>query len=103
MTTATVRAADWRSVGACLKADPDIFFPISMTGRAVEQITLAKAICGSCPVREECLAFALTNDTGYGIWGGTTPEERQRSRRREQRQRRARLLAQPAGTASSHR
>lgn len=88
MTTAM-----WRASGACLDADPDLFFPISMAGRAVEQIQRAKAICARCPVRAQCLEFAHTHDAGNGIWGGTTPEERQRIRRRQQRQRRAERAA----------
>jgi len=92
MTTA-VGLADWREAGACVNADPDLFFPISMTGIAIEQIAYAKALCARCPVRDECLEFVGANDSGYGIWGGTTPEERQRRRRREQRQRRAQLAA----------
>jgi WhiB family redox-sensing transcriptional regulator len=92
MTTAA-----WRSAGACLHADPDLFFPISMTGRAVEQVQRAKAICASCPVLAECKEFARIHDAGYGIWGGTTPEERRRSRRREQRRQRAEAPARTAG------
>ena len=87
MTTAT-----WRSAGACLNADPDLFFPISMVGRAIEQIQRAKAICARCPVLTECREFARVHDAGYGIWGGATPEERRRERRRAQRQLRAQEL-----------
>jgi len=49
----------WRSVAACRSADPDLFFPVSSSGRALEQVTEAKAICAGCRVRRECLAFAL--------------------------------------------
>jgi WhiB family transcriptional regulator, redox-sensing transcriptional regulator len=42
-------------------------------------------ICGGCQVRQECLDFALAHDQLYGIWGGTTPEDRQRARRRKRR------------------
>ena len=83
--TATGTARDWRSAGACLSADPDLFFPISATGPAVKQIAQAKAICAACQVRLECLEFALSHDLVHGIWGGTTPEDRQRHRRRERR------------------
>ena len=82
---ATMTAMNWRSGGACLSADPDLFFPISTTGPAVGQIAQAKAICGACEVRRECLEFALSHDQVYGIWGGTTPEDRQRQRRRQRR------------------
>jgi len=83
--TATGSAMNWRAAGACLSADPDLFFPISSTGPAERQIARAKMICAGCRVRRECLDFALTHDPVYGIWGGTTREDRQRERRRKRR------------------
>jgi WhiB family redox-sensing transcriptional regulator len=80
MTTMPGRA-DWREAGACAQHDPDLFFPISSTGPAREQIAEAQAICGTCPVQRPCLEFALEHDLGYGIWGGTTPQDRQARRR----------------------
>ncbi len=78
-------ATNWRSAGACLSADPDLFFPISSTGPAERQIARAKMICAGCLVQRECLEFALSQHQVYGIWGGTTAEERQRERRRKRR------------------
>lgn len=83
--TATGSAMNWRSSAACLSVDPDLFFPISSTGPAENQIARAKVICAGCRVRRECLEFALTQDQTHGIWGGTTPEDRQRDRRRRRR------------------
>jgi WhiB family redox-sensing transcriptional regulator len=83
--TATRSATNWRSASACLSADPDLFFPITAKGPAQRQIARAKAICAGCRVRQECLEFARTHDLTYGIWGGTTPEDRQRERRRKRR------------------
>ena len=76
---------NWRSAGACLSADPDLFFPISTSGPAQRQIARAKMICAGCGVRQECLQFAMSHDQLYGIWGGTTAEDRQRDRRRRRR------------------
>jgi WhiB family transcriptional regulator, redox-sensing transcriptional regulator len=83
--TVTMNGVNWRSSGACRSADPDLFFPISRTGPAEKQIARAKTICATCPVREQCLEFALSHDQTYGIWGGTTVEDRQRDRRRRRR------------------
>jgi len=83
--TATGNAMNWRAAGACLSADPDLFFPISSSGPAERQIARAKTICAGCRVRRECLEFAITHDQVHGIWGGTTPEDRQRDRRRKRR------------------
>ena len=78
-------AVSWRSVGACLGADPDLFFPVSGAARADEQVARAKTICAGCAVRPECLEFALAHGVVDGIWGGTTPEDRQLLRRRRRR------------------
>jgi WhiB family redox-sensing transcriptional regulator len=76
MTTMRGRT-DWREGGACAHDDPDLYFPISSTGSALRQIAKAKATCAGCPVRQACLEFALEHDLIHGIWGGTTPEDRQ--------------------------
>ena len=86
-------ATNWRSAGACLSADPDLFFPISSAGPAERQIARAKQICAGCGVRRECLEFALSQDQIYGIWGGTTADDRQRERRRKRRAAARRRLA----------
>jgi WhiB family redox-sensing transcriptional regulator len=71
-----VAGEDWRSVASCRSSDPDLFFPVSASGRSVEQATLAKAICAACRVRRECLEFALRTRQVHGIWVGLTEEER---------------------------
>jgi WhiB family redox-sensing transcriptional regulator len=89
--------ANWRAAGACLHADPEIFFPISTAGPALAQVAQAKAVCARCPVRRQCLEFARAHEPVFGIWGGTTLEERQRIRRRERRAARARVRADALG------
>jgi WhiB family transcriptional regulator, redox-sensing transcriptional regulator len=83
--TVTDHATHWRDAGACLKADPDLFFPISKAGLTMRQIRRAKSICGGCPVRLACLRFALETRELNGVWGGTTPEERRSELRRRAR------------------
>ena len=74
----------WAENALCAQADdPDAWFPDK--GRSAPAVT-AKQICGRCPVRAECLDYALSGaDTwkgiSTGIWGGTTPRERARLRR----------------------
>jgi WhiB family transcriptional regulator, redox-sensing transcriptional regulator len=74
------RSATWRDEAACLHPDPDLFFPISTTGPARRQIDEAKCVCQACPVRTPCLDWALNNSVPYGVWGGTTEEERRANR-----------------------
>jgi WhiB family redox-sensing transcriptional regulator len=71
-------AADWRAAGACRTADPDLFFPVAIGAAARPQVTRALLICDGCPVKQDCLDFALRTREQAGIWGGTTPEERVR-------------------------
>ena len=41
----------------------------------------AKRICGECPVRAECLEYALEEDERFGIWGGMSERERRKLKR----------------------
>lgn len=66
----------WVDLAACREVDPEIFFPVSTTGAALGQIHEAQAICARCPVAADCLNWALRIGQDYGVWGGTTPEER---------------------------
>ena len=85
--------ADWRLYAACRYCNPDLFFPAGTTGAAVEEIAAAKAVCTQCPVQSQCLRFALRTGQAYGIWGGTTEEERVTMRRLARTRRMAALPA----------
>jgi len=41
-----------------------------------DHIEQAKDLCEICPIRRNCLLAALENAEAYGVWGGTTPQER---------------------------
>lgn len=64
---------------ACRGLDTNLFFP-----ERGDDTTIAKRICASCPVRNLCRDWALTNSERFGIWGGTSEKER-RARRRTRR------------------
>lgn len=72
----TYYSTDWRAAGACLAADPDLFFPVAVGSAAGPQTSRALRICEGCPVKRQCLEFAIRTGEAEGIWGGTTPEER---------------------------
>jgi WhiB family redox-sensing transcriptional regulator len=60
----------WREAAACEGKPfrwffPEVESPVSMNVRHARQV------CASCPVKAECLAFAL-NTGGPGIYAGTT-------------------------------
>jgi WhiB family transcriptional regulator, redox-sensing transcriptional regulator len=74
-------ADDWRDDSACRDLDTDLFFPVGKTGLAVAEIEAAKAICAGCEARAACLHFAVATNQEYGVWGGTSEEERRQLRR----------------------
>jgi WhiB family redox-sensing transcriptional regulator len=76
-----LRTPHWRDQAACRSCNPELFFPAGTTGAAVHEIAAAKAVCGECPVQSSCLLFALDTAQAYGIWGGTTEDERLTIRR----------------------
>src|SRR6202162_2556817 len=76
---------NWRVIAACRFVDPELFFPISATGRCLEQVVEAKKVGARCLVQAECLTFAQRTGQAHGIWGGLTEEERIQVRRSRQR------------------
>jgi WhiB family redox-sensing transcriptional regulator len=68
----------WMTEAACNGVDPDLFFPERGDYRCV---AIAKTICRTCPVREECLEYAIVNGEKFGVWGGLSERERRRVRR----------------------
>ena len=67
----------WAAYAACRQADPDLFFPAEG-----DEAATALKICRGCPVRSECLEWALDSRVRYGVWGGTTERDRRRLQRR---------------------
>ena len=52
------------------------------------QVRLCVQVCARCPVRDDCLAFGLTNTKLPGVLGGADQQARQvmaRARRQETR------------------
>src|SRR5699024_7521367 len=61
----------------CAQPAPEACFPEN--GRSTRD---AKKVCGSCPVKQQCLDSALANDERFGIWGGMSERERRRLRKK---------------------
>ena len=72
----TPKRLTWQSKAACVEVDPALFFPERGGGGS----RMAKAICERCSVRARCLDWALEFEE-FGVFGGTTPEERKQLRR----------------------
>jgi|688.fasta_scaffold18867_4 WhiB family redox-sensing transcriptional regulator len=60
----------WKDRAAC-NGKQELFF----SDHKQTVVQQAKLVCGGCPVRAQCLAYALEN-TEIGIWGGYTANER---------------------------
>src|SRR3954451_22777043 len=76
-TPVPTRNLDWKAEAACRDLPTSIFFPDSESDSGP-----ALAVCATCPVREQCLDFALRTRQHDGVWGGATETERKRIRRR---------------------
>lgn len=72
---------DWRAQALCARGKPELWF----SPGAIEHQE-AKRICRDCPVRAECLQYAMETPVDHGIWGGLTERERRRNRRQAMRQ-----------------
>ena len=69
----------------CHREDPELFF-----AESPRDVELAKALCGTCPVRAECLSSAIERREPWGVWGGqlllqgvVIPRKRPRGRPRK--------------------
>lgn len=62
---------DWLADALCAQTDPEAYFPAR--GGSTRA---AKQICLRCPVRAECLEYALEHDERFGVWGGLSERER---------------------------
>ncbi len=70
---------DWQERGACRGIVSDAFYPPSTSERRDERSkreAAAKAICGQCQVRHDCLDYSLSIREAHGVWGGLTESER---------------------------
>jgi WhiB family redox-sensing transcriptional regulator len=56
---------------ACKGMDVEHFYPKHATGYA-----RALAICHACQVEAACLAWAVETKQVFGVYGGTTPDQR---------------------------
>lgn len=65
---------DWMDDAAC-KGKTDLFFPNGH--KDITYIAGARKICRSCPVKSQCLDYALEfpHTDIHGVWAGLTPRQ----------------------------
>lgn len=73
----------WMSRAACIGTNPERWF-------VSRNKTPMLGICRACPVRAECLDYALSfhrmGSVIHGVWGGTTTAHRRAIIRNEERE-----------------
>jgi WhiB family redox-sensing transcriptional regulator len=69
----------WQIKASCRGPQAAVFFPPPQFERKDEKLereSRAKAICHTCPVKRECLDYAVSIREVHGIWGGLNEVER---------------------------
>ena len=77
----------WTDHAVCGNRQDDLFFPVGnrSTDDLDDQTEKAFAYCRRCPVKTQCLEWALESGQGFGIWGGVRLDDLSAGRRRELR------------------
>jgi WhiB family redox-sensing transcriptional regulator len=65
---------DWKKFAACSNLPTELFIE-EWSDEPNYPPSEVKKICDACPVKPECLAYALKNDE-VGTWGGTSSYQR---------------------------
>jgi len=68
----------WQEESNCKNVDSELFFlePLLRGKQKREKERKAKEVCKGCPVVNECLQHAMRTPEYFGVWGGTTADER---------------------------
>ena len=73
-------STDWQDQAACSGVGYDIFFPEESHNTSPKVYAKALRFCRDCPVRRECLEYAMYWEKDqfrrFGMFGGLTPRER---------------------------
>lgn len=80
----------WQAKAICADYPnaPEIFYQADSIRDTDNSLTVfAKNMCSNCPVKEECLAYALEYPDVRGVFGGTTSEDRKAIRKTAKRKR----------------
>ena len=63
---------DWLDDAKCQEIGLEPYFQKNVSE------SMARFLCGGCPVQAECLEWALETDSRYGVWGGMSETRRRR-------------------------
>jgi WhiB family redox-sensing transcriptional regulator len=68
----------WREEAECGKSSNSKYVDNFFANKPSQQWQ-AKKICNACPVRKDCVKWALESKQNWGIWGGLTYKEIRRT------------------------
>ena len=71
--------------GNCYRTEDPGFFPSTEDPDHPAVRAVKDFYCHNCPVRDECLQWALDTQSDWGIFGGTTGLERKLMRKSKRR------------------
>jgi WhiB family redox-sensing transcriptional regulator len=96
----------WRLKRMCIDQNLDMFFPEDQPKFKVEnEPGNPGSFCFQCPVRKECLDYAVQNEIRHGVWGGVNEETRNRliNLRIKQRRTEARIRRRTAQSLAAQK
>jgi len=72
------------SLALCAQTEPDLYFPEGTAGSITRQVLEAKKLCFECPILNLCFESAIKTPMieDWGVWGGTSRNERTTMRRK---------------------
>lgn len=71
----------WTARAACVGMDPDLFYLDKSDRFASHARVIVQETCAGCPVREQCLDYAIDNRETHGTWAGKSFATSERPRR----------------------
>lgn len=69
-------STDFMKKAACKDLDTNFFF-----AEDAKSVRKAEQFCQGCPVKTECLQYAIVTNINYGVWGGVNAKKRRKLRR----------------------
>lgn len=70
----------WMKYASCKEIGVEVFFPDDPA-----EIDKVFEVCDNCPVRGECLDYAIENEEVWGVWGGKDFDRKRETARRNNR------------------
>jgi WhiB family redox-sensing transcriptional regulator len=62
-----LKDSSWFDEAYCLNYDTESFFQPELEDHIIQ------SFCSKCPVKKQCLDYALASRNIYGVWGGIHP------------------------------